>query len=322
MKKYEVYNLEFPHNVEEFTIDGYKFKSKSDYIKRFLELDSHVNVVTDKYTNTPKYGTHVITGDVFLPNNEKKPILRWANQDSTRLSDITFILSLFTTRNVFIYNVSNGVPYVSHQTFPHGGILACSITYETPKYTKEELEEIDVTEVPNIGFEKGINKIVNVMKSKRWRELYNDGFYLFLFKQSCESSNLEISFLQCWTIWEHLYYLHFPTVAERDGALKIANVLNFYFGTKLNLTARMFRGKRYLIGKTRNVERMKNIRNGLVHDGSLNTRNIKMRREKALRYMKFFIQLTEQLVVRTFELKPSEVFDTTKKLNKWINGQL
>ena len=104
--------------------------------------------------------------------------------------------------------------------------------------------------------------------------------------------------------------------------MKIANVLNLYFETKLNLSSKNVNGHHQVIGNTKNIEKMKNIRNGLVHDGSLSVRSVKMRRKKAIRHMSFFIRLTEQLIVKTFELEPSEVFNTSDRLTKWTRGKL
>ena len=150
----------------------------------------------------------------------------FGNNKLTQLDDVLFLLTIFTDRNVFKKDCedSDNIAVISdHRIHQYGGQLRCSIQYESRwkhRNTGELRNEGEMEDIPildyhkiNIGFENTLNKVLNLISSKRWQDEYECGYFLFLFRSATQRQIIETAFISCWTIWEHIF------------AIKIANGL-------------------------------------------------------------------------------------------------
>ena len=116
--------------------------------------------------------------------------------------DILLLLSLFTGRDVFAVDseIGDGAIIRDPRKFTFGGILRTSIPYISAS--------TEFGEQFNIGFEQGLSSIYHLMRSSDWQIKYKQGYFLILALHAFKRQPLEANFIQCWTIWEHLFALH------------------------------------------------------------------------------------------------------------------
>jgi hypothetical protein len=245
VKTLEIFNLEFPPYVEELRIGDYVFRRVENYKQAFDGMMCLVNSSGSEFSTKIKEGSHQITAVVDLPAKEKKSVLPWGNKDMTQLDDILFLLTILDDRNVFKkdWKDSDNIAIVSdHRIHQYGGQLACSIKYESrwkhvttgELKTEEEMKGISIFDYHqiNIGFEKTINQVLELVSSKQWQEDYEGGYFLFLFRSAIQRQILESSFISCWTIWEHIFaiknrkWLDDKAIIQMSGDKKIAFILN------------------------------------------------------------------------------------------------
>ncbi len=317
--KLEIFNLEFPPYVEELKIGDYVFERIENYKQAFDGMMCLVNSSGSEFSTKIKEGSHQITAVVNLPVKEKKSVLLWGDKNMTQLDDILFLLTIFDDRNVFKKNWkdSNNIAIVSdHRIHQYGGQLACSIKYEsrwkhatTGKLkTEEEMKGIPIFDYHqiNIGFEKTINQVLELISSKQWQEEYEGGYFLFLFRSAIQRQILESSFISCWTIWEHIFaiknrkWLDDKAIVQMSGDKKIAFILNHYFLKKIDNNAR------------KEIQRINGTRNRLVHFG-IKTEQVDFKE------MEMFVRLTEQLMAIILGLSPSNIFNSFERLEGFLN---
>jgi hypothetical protein len=305
-----VYNLEFPSWCKEITISDYHFYRVEEYKEKVRNLQHLANSKAefDLPANT---GSHEITAFVECPSTEPKAILKWLNKDASSLQDILFLLSIFTRRDVFIVEEDknnltspHGPVIVSDpRSYYWGGILRCSIPYE-PQNIEPKPNKFD------IGFEKGINQIYNLIKSEDWQVKYKGGYFLFLVRAALRRQILESSFIQCWTIWEHLFsilnqnWMSEAQIRKLDSVEKISFILiEFALAQEINKKS-----------KNRIMD-LASIRNRLIHFGKFPDR------DNVLNDAEFFIRLTEFVIAKVLGLLPSNVFNTVEKLENFLFNQ-
>ncbi len=317
-KQIEVYNLEFPPYIEELNIGDYKFKRVSSYERSFDGLMHLANRTGSEFDTKIQTGSHQITAIIETPEQEKASILPWADR-STQLDDVLFLLTLFTGRNVFQKNWDGEEEKIAlvqdHRLHYYGGQLILSIKYESmwkhkgtaELKTAEEIKNIPVFDYHqiNIGFEKSINKALQIISSKEWQYEYEGGYFLFLFRSAIQRQIIETSFLLCWVIWEHIFairnrkWLDDKTIEQMEGDKKISFILNKYFLKEIDEVAR------------RNIRRINRTRNRLVHFG-------KKTEDVDLEEMEMFIRLTEQLMAIVLGLAPSNAFNSFESLDDFL----
>ena len=302
-----VYNLEFPSWCKEITISNYHFYRVEEYKEKVRNLQHLVNSKAefDLPANT---GSHEITAFVECPSTEPKAILKWLNKDVSSLQDILFLLSIFTRRDVFIVEEDknnltspHGPVIVSDpRSYYWGGILRCSIPYE-PQNIEPKPNKFD------IGFEKGINQIYNLIKSEDWQVKYKGGYFLFLVRAALRRQILESSFIQCWTIWEHLFAILNQDWISRDQIRKLSSVekISFIF-VKYDLAGKIDNHSRI------QIRRLAETRNRLVHFGKF------PELDQVHKDAELFIQLTESLIARILGLIPSNVLNTKERTNEFF----
>ena len=211
----KVYNLVFPENCNEMEIFGYTFQRVINYIDRFKSLQHRDGFRYENHNIDLNSGVCAITATVETPSNEEEAILPW-RYESMALKDVLLLLSLFTNREVFLKE--EGYLKANQNIFELGNILnVCTPVSDKCKY-------INV-----------VNQTYNHIRKEEWHRKYSNGFFLLLLKSAISVSLLEMSFLICWTIWEHIYsilkrgeYLSNQRIIGKGTAKKIQNILKHY----------------------------------------------------------------------------------------------
>ena len=321
VKILQIFNLEFPPYIEELKIGDYCFKRVKNYEEAFGSMMCLVNSIGSEFNTQIKVGSHQITAEVEIPQKEKKCVLPFGTNKSTQIDDILFLLTIFSDRNVFKkdWEDSNNKAIISdHRIHQYGGQLVCSIQYESrwkdvstgELKTEAEMKDIEVFNYHqiNIGFENTINKVLNLISSKKWQNEYEGGYFLFLFKSAIQRQIIETAFISCWTIWEHIFaiknrkWLDNTAIEQMSGDKKIAFILKEYFLKNIDETAR------------KNIQKINKTRNRLIHFG-------KKTEQIDHEEMEMFIRLTEQLIAIILELSPSNIFNSFEKLDDFLKGR-
>lgn len=342
-----VYNLEFPPWCPELKLHDYEFTRVENYETQVQKLH-HLVTGHAEFTTRANAGTHAVTAYVDTPEQEIKAALPWFDETASALLDILFLLSLFTGREVFTIERSlsdmllddlHGSADMSITADPRvhqwGGSLRCSIPYEK-KSTGIDFSKIDGADffeivdtedgeewIPydppvdpsgyNIGFEKGLNRIYELISSPTWQERYNGGYFLFLARSAFRRQTIEASFIQCWTIWEHLFSvlnhgkLSDETIQNRIRAEDKVGYLLIEF----DLMPRVDHKK---------LKPLVEVRNRLVHVGRFPARKTPEATTGDRHNAELFIRLTECILARILNLTPSDIFETREKLDKFIVG--
>jgi len=318
MKILTVYNLEFPAYVYELNICGYIFKRASNYENVFAGLQHTITVSGGEFPIRPNTGTHQATATVEIPDLEDSCILPWVKESKfSNLQDVLLFLSLFTGRNVFALNPGE-------EKFPlrpdsrgnfWGGQFRLS-AYSNARWRNSKTGEIRTEDrmkgVPifdwhcfDDGIEKTITDLLKLIVSKDWTEIYANGYFIFTFRQAMKQEDVEVAFLLCWTIWEHLFTVHNrkwmddSSIEQTRGEKKISFVLYKYFGKVIDNFAR------------NNIKRLVRARNKLMHFGTPSD-------SVDIKEMQMFIRLTEQIMSMILNLKPSNVLNSIDSLESFL----
>jgi len=304
MKVRSVYNLEFPSNCVELCLAGYRFVRTSDYQEQLLRLQ-HIGESYSEFHLLHNAGAHAVTAQVYVPDEEEPAVLQWSGENNTALMDIMLLLSIFTGRDTFL-----GTPgdleqeqarliFRDPRIFLWGGTLRASIPYEEKK--------IDDDLGYNIGFEKELNRIYTLIRDQDWQSKYRGGYFLFLAKQAFHRQTLEASFVQCWTIWEHLFAVH------KRGEMTEEQIRQVHAKKKV-----LFLLVEYALHGSddettqKRIKDLADIRNNLAHFGSL------PEKDKVFDDAVLFIRLTEFMLAKILGLSPYDVFDTMKNLEEFL----
>ncbi len=249
-------------------------------------------------------GNHAVTAYVNLPEKEEKAVIK--RFESTALSDILLLLSIFTGRDVFTVDTaddgcSNRVIIADPRVYDWGGVLITSIPYRNQPIPDYEPCGYD------IGFEEGLNQVYSLVRSEDWQHKYRGGHFLILAQQAFRRQPLETAFTQCWTIWELLFSV------QNDRWLSDEQLRRIHSTEKIAflLVEYALKGE---IGKSEKgrIESLAKIRNTLVHSGYF------PKRGSVYNDAVLFMRLTEFIIAKTLGLKPSDVFDTMKQLEDFL----
>lgn len=298
-----IYNLEFPSWCTTMNIYGYKFSRMEDYPEKIIRLH-HLASKQSEFRIKATMGVNIITSYVDLPKHEDDAVFEWSKSKATALDDLMLLLSIFTGRDVFLSGneKGDGVYAADPRQYRGGGVLRTSIKY---KASHDRLSRSDTPY--DIGFEEEINRIYVLTRSGEWQQKYKRGYFLFLMQQASYEQPIESAFTQCWTIWEHLFailnqnWLSTKQIQQMDSSDKIAFIL-----TKFALTGDIDE-------KSKNrIRTLAEIRNRLVHFGKL------PERDSVYEDAVLFVLMTEFVIAKILGLDPSNVFNTTEKLEKFL----
>jgi hypothetical protein len=302
-----VYNLEFPSWCPEITIFGYRFSRVVDYEEKLFRLQ-HLVPMHSEFQLRLNTGEHSATAIVDMPEKEETAVLEWADANSTALNDIILLLSIFRGRDIFVTDISesgnyHGVITIDPRIHQGGGVLECSIPYKA--------SSTNTLPYPyDIGFEEGLNQIYQLIRSEEWQHKYKHGYFLFLANMAFHRQPLEARFIQCWTIWEHLFaILNQSWLSEKQISLMSAP-------EKISFLLVGYALKREIAKPERKrIEELANIRNRLVHFGRFPERG-SVHNDAIL-----FTRLTEFIMAKILNLSPSNLFNTMEKLEEYLNSQ-
>ncbi len=305
MKKW-VYNLEFPSWCPSLNIFGYKFNRVDNYQDKVAQLQ-HLSAIHSEFAISSNTGQHAITAYVEFPKQEDTAVLEWADKENSALGDILLLLSIFTGRNVFTIDDNSdvvGVIIADPRQYQWGGVLACSIPYKQLPDTEREFGY-------DIGFEEELNRIYLLMRTEKWQNKYGHGYFLFLINQAFHRQSLESSFTQCWTIWEHLFTVH------NRRWLSDKNIRNLDAIEKLCFIMTEYALKDEIeVSSRKRIQSLVDTRNRLIHFGRFPVDELSVRDNAVL-----FIRLTEFIIAKILGLLPSNVFNTTEKLEDFLKEQ-
>ncbi len=296
-----IYNLEFTEYREEMTIGGFTFKRVADYENKVNLLSRHYPNYIGEFELSTSTGEHVITATVEdTSNGALSPLAYGAPQPI--LEDVLLILSLFTGREVFSSpnNEPIGIkrdfrPYLAYDT------LGVSIP--------PNLIRNDRGMPVNIGFEEGLDRVLQTIHSSTWLDKFERGVVLFIARQVFIFQILEKAFLMSYVLWEHVFFIENKSILtpkqfqSTDGAQKIRHLL-----------------ERYGLTPTLNGQQKDNIyksltrtRNNYVHYGSFQLRGGS--NFDAIQ----FVELTTRLVAIILGLEASDGKNTQRWLEEMTN---
>lgn len=303
--KPQVYNLEFEPWCPEMTIFGYRFVRVNEYRERLLSLQHYIHSFSE-FEILPNIGQHAVTAYVELTQNEEKAVLGSSERMDTALADVLLLLSLFTLREVFVTDGTNEktravVLGKDPRMYFFGGTLGASL----PDKGRPVGDEPHAC---NIGFEQGLNQVYALIRAEEWQHKYAHGYFLFLAQQAFRAQPLASAFIQCWTIWEHLF-----TVLNRNW-MSDKQIRNLSASEKIAflLVEYALRDEIRESDRTR-IKSFANIRHRLVHFGRFPTHGA------VYNEARFFIQLTEFIITKILELEPSNLFDTLQNLEVFLS---
>lgn len=309
----DVYNLEFRCHSDEMTIFGYRFRRVREYRERLLSLMHGVHSVSE--FNVPiNIGRHALTATVEFSAQEPSAVLGWTGNHATALLDVTLLLSLFTTRSVFIDDPSTRSEgdafFVTHdpRQYPWGGILATSIPYiRSPGQGKTEEERIRKSY--DKGLEIHLNEIYDRIRQPLWLEEYRSGHFLLLYKWAAQQRTVDAAFIHCWTIWEHLF------AVLNDSWMSRSHIQKVNASEKIaHLLVRFAFRKRLQEGEKKRLEEIAEIRNRLIHFGMF------PERDKVQADAVMFVRMTEYIIARALGLTPSNIFNTVEEFESFLTA--
>ena len=305
----DVYNLEFPYCAKSISIENYQFDRVENYQEELQKLQFPI-ARHSEFSIRANTGGHSITAKLYVQNSEAESILYPHSDSATALDDILVLLSLMTGRSVFAEKSntdSNEPKMISADTriYKWGGSLRASIPFKRKNVESKSLD------YPfghyDIGFEESVNEIYALIKSQKWKKRYQNAFFLILTREAFSTYSVESTFIQCWTIWEHLFsilnqnWLPVSQLHRIGSAEKIAFLLfEFILNGKNDEQTR------------KRIETLSTIRNKLVHFGRFPDK------DTVVNDAVLFIRLTEQIVARILGLPPSDVFNTMEKLEEFL----
>jgi hypothetical protein len=297
-KRRTIYNLEFPYKRKTIKIGRFLFSRVEEYPNKILELQHRVNAFSE-FDVVFNDGTNEITSYVEI---DPEKFNNWDKIEKKELNNILLLLSLFTCRDVF----AGTWGYLEHEKlialdydsriFGWGGVLLCSVP---------NTMEGEGGEMKNVGKEKHINEVYDLISSSNWSNKYNNGEFLFLAKNAFQQQSIESAFTQCWTIWEHLYYV-FNITSKSENEIRNTNSRE-----KIACLLEKFE----IVDLVNNyvyshIDGFKDIRNRLIHFGKFPEKD-GVRSDAIL-----FIQITEVIIAKILNLEPSNVLNTLDKVEE------
>jgi len=272
----KVYNLEFPAAGccgAEVNIFGYQFRKVENYYQAIEELSR---------------GKTTLTAYVDIPENEKKSVLDWAGEP-TALKDIILLLSIFTGHDV--HDVETDTVYVAAnpREYSAGKNLRLSALLKVP-------------------FEININKVYKLIRTESWLKKYHNGWFLILLQHVFRDQPTELSFILCWTIWEHLFsILKQNSLTEKKiwrtkAKDKVTFLLEEYvLSTKLKPDSKQY------------VKKLVKIRDRQIHFGRFH------KGDSDYETANLFMKLTDFITAKILELTPFDESHTLSSLNKFLH---
>lgn len=313
IRSLDIYNLEFRCHCNEMTIFGYRFGRVAEYRERLLSLMHGVHSVSE-YNVPINTGGHALTATVEFSTPEHSAVLGWADSDAAALQDVTLLLSLFTSRSVFVVDPAargeDDAFFVTHdpRQYAWGGILVTSLPYVCALGNGKTEQERHRKSYDK-GLEIYLNEIYDRIREPAWLEEYRRGHFLLLYKWAVQQRTVDAAFIHCWTIWEHLF------AVLNDSWMSRAHIQKANASEKISyLLVRFAFRKRLQESEKKRLEEIAEIRNRLIHFGMF------PEREKVHADAVMFVRMTEYLIAQALGLTPSNIFNTIEEFESFLTA--
>ena len=305
-----IFNLQFEEYVNSMVICGYEFYRVENYEENLKKLQHPASTIRE-FVVPLNTGEHAETAYVKIHGKEQSSVLEW-RKDKTALDDILLLLSMFTGRHVFTieedFNNEKEIIKADPRLASFGKILRASLPLEIKMI---DCKDIGVQE-RKVGLGLGIEKAYKLIQSNEWKEKYNNGYFLFFARNAFKTDYIDLAFIQCWTIWEHLYSLHNIKCKSED---KIRRMDSF---KKISYLVREYELCKHVKGfNKKEIEEIKGIRNRLIHYGKYPKEKENSEMDKLCL---LFIHLTEIIVALILGLVPLEPYNTIEGLKEEVES--
>ncbi len=230
--EYFIHNLYLHNRIMEkqFAIENYQFIK----LKSYKQFDSpFFDIITYKVK--------------YKSNNKEKSSCLYPDKNKTILDDICLILSLISSYDVqYSDSISKTLTQIDPRKFNLDSLnLSILFYYKQSSYSKI------------------LRQILKTIRSNEWLVKYNNGTPLLLMKEAMKKQNRESQFLNCWIVWEHLFYLlnknwiSEKTLKHKISAKDKISFILTHFGFKDSINK----------NEHENIQKLANIRNQIVHKG-------------------------------------------------------
>jgi hypothetical protein len=278
--EYFVHNLYLHNRIMEktFVIENYQF----------------IKLKSDKQFDSPFFD--VITYKVkYKSNNEEKSSCLYSDKNKTALDDICLILSLITSYDV---QYSDGISKTLTQIDPR-------------KFNLDSLNLSILFFYKKNSYSKMLRQILKTIRNDEWLNKYNNGTPLLLMKEAMKKQNRESQFLNCWIVWEHLFYLlnknwiSEETLKHKISAKDKISFILTHFGFKNSISK----------NEHKNIQKLANIRNQIVHKG------VQPEFHSFPKEYWLFFELTQFVIAKILHIDPyDEIYNTFDKFEAFLKG--
>ena len=177
------------------------------------------------------------------------------------------------------------------------------------KFNLDSLSSSFLISFQNNNFTEKLQIVLAIIQNDKWLKKYNNGSHLLLMKEAMKKQSRESQFLNCWIIWEHLFYLlNKNWISEETLKHKISS------HDKISYLLTQFGIKECILKKEhKNIQKLALIRNSIVHKG--------MQPEFHSYPKEFwlFFKLTQIIVAKTINLTPyDDIYDTNKEFKQFL----
>ena len=100
------------------------------------------------------------------------------------------------------------------------------------------------------------------MRSEEWQKEFNHGYYLLLARMAFRRQPIEAAYIQCWTIWEHLFAVLNRTWLSTNQLRSISSIDKIKF-----LLVKYAIKPEFTEVEHKRINTLADIRNRLVHYG-------------------------------------------------------
>jgi hypothetical protein len=268
----------------------------NDILKKSFVIENYqfIKLKSDETFDPPFFD--VITYKVkYKLKNKENPSCLYSQKNKTVLDDICLILSLITSFDV---QYTDGKSKTLLQIDPR-------------KFNLDSLNLSILIFYKGNSYSKIIRQILKTIRNDEWLTKYNNGSPLLLMKEAMKKQNRESQFLNCWIVWEHLFYIlnrnwiSTETLKHKISAKDKISFILTHFGFKNSINR----------NEHTNIQKLANIRNQIVHKG-VHPEFHSFPKEYWL-----FFELTQFVITKILNIDPyDEIYNSFDKFEAFLKG--